>query len=106
MMRYGWISDNESLLNSVKYNLSRTSYYHPFSVTTIGEAFGYNEYKEFMPLSEYMNSPINMIDDLLSGVAKGEHRLKEELKRKRAAKGGNKSPAALIEEEFKKGGNP
>lgn len=89
-MQYGWMNERESMIEMVKFNPNQKDYYHFLSIRAIGEAFGYNEYDQLMPLKDFMDSPVDIIDDLLSGVAAGKKRAKEEAARAAKAKLGNK----------------
>jgi len=71
-LRYGYVSDGEPLSNTLKYNKAARDSYHPWSKQAVGETFGAREYSKLIPIADYINLPVDIADDLLEGIARGE----------------------------------
>lgn len=104
MVQYGWVSEKESLSNILGYNRSRIEGYHIFAAQAQGEVFGYREYNSLITLDAYMNSPVNLIEDLLDGVAVGQRKIKAELARRAKAHRDKLDPNKVINQHLKKEG--
>lgn len=95
MIKYGHISEKESLINHLKYNTNDKDYFHPWSKWTIGNMFGSREYSKYIPVMDYMTAPADLIEDILEGIVEGEQALaKAKLKaaEKAAREAGSNDP--------------
>jgi hypothetical protein len=84
-LRHGYLAHNEPVSNHVNFNTQLKDCYHPWSMRSFGHTFGMREYKNFMSLHDYMHMPMDIMEDLVEGVIKGEADLAE-AKRKAAEK--------------------
>ncbi|UOX39621.1 hypothetical protein [Aeromonas phage ZPAH34] len=100
-MSYGWVNEKETMANTLVYNHQRRDFFHIFSIKSIGETFGLREYDTLIPLKDYMDSPVNLIDDLLEGVAVGKRKAKEQAQRAAKNKMGNLDPTKMLEKHIK-----
>lgn len=100
MARYGWVSKHDSLMSYLDYNRMRREFSHRWSAKSIGEMFGYREYDKIIPLANFVKTPINVLEDLLEGVAFGTEKIKKAI----AASKGKKDPdpMKLINDELNK----
>lgn len=96
MIKYGYVGDKELLTGQLKFNTNTREFFHPWSIKAMGKTFGAREYSRFMPMIDYFNFPVDLIEDLLEGVVEGEQ---EAIKAKQkaaqqaaAAAGGNQDP--------------
>lgn len=98
MLQYGWVDEKTNMVEGIKFNPNKTDYYHFLSAQSIGDMFGYNEYDQILPLKDFMEAPVDVIEDLLNGVATGRRRAKEEAERAAKNKLGNKGkdPMSMI----------
>lgn len=74
---YGQIGFNESMTSAITYNKSRVEFFHPWSVMEIGKSYGFREYNSLIPIKDFMSMPVDIIDDLLDGVAQGMKEIKK-----------------------------
>jgi hypothetical protein len=81
MVMRGWVGINDPGINQLKYNHQRRDLFHLWSAKSFGHTFGMREYSKLMSIKEYMEMPIDIIDDLLEGYGRGT----EELAKSRAA---------------------
>ena len=107
MLKYGYINIGENLSSYLVYNDQLKDYHHPLSARAFGETFGLREYQKWIPLQDYLNMPIDLIDDVLEGVAKGNEKnlkLKAEAAKKAAQQsGGVTDPQAAAIRNAQKG---
>lgn len=92
MLKYGYVNFGENLSSYLVYNEQLKDYYHPLSGKAFGETFGLREYSKWIQLSDYLHMPIDVIDDILEGVAKGQEKnlkLKAEAAKRAAQQAGN-----------------
>uniref|UniRef100_A0AAU8KZE4 Uncharacterized protein n=1 Tax=Pantoea phage Survivor TaxID=3232176 RepID=A0AAU8KZE4_9CAUD len=75
MLKYGYIGPGENLSSYLVYNEQLNDYYHPLSGKAFGETFGLREYNKWLPLKDYLEMPVDTIDDILEGVARGQEKL-------------------------------
>lgn len=106
MLKYGYINIGENLSSYLVYNDQLKDYHHPLSGRAFGETFGLREYSKWIKLTDYLNMPIDVIDDILEGVAKGEEKnakLKAEAAKRAAQASGqtNDPQAAAIRNAHK-----
>lgn len=85
MVMRGWIHITESDSNQVRYNLQRRDVFHLWSAKNVGHAFGLREYSKFLSFKDYIEMPIDLMDDLLEGYGRGAEELVD-LKKKAADK--------------------
>lgn len=85
MIKYGYCVPAENLSSHLIYNEQTRDYYHPLSGKAFGDTFGIREYNKWLPLKDYLEMPVDLIDDILEGVAKGQEKLTK-LKAKAAEK--------------------
>jgi hypothetical protein len=57
--------------SSVAYIPGENEFYHEWSFKSVGKRYGYNKLHEILPLRDYMEMPMCMLDDLLTGVTEG-----------------------------------
>lgn len=91
MLKYGYINIGENLSSYLVYNEQLKDYHHPLSARAYGETFGLREYEKYVQLPDYLNMPVDLIDDILEGVAKGREKnlkLKAEAAKQAAQKAG------------------
>ncbi|WNV45854.1 hypothetical protein [Aeromonas phage AerS_266] len=100
-MVYGWVNEKETMANALIYNHQRKDFFHIFSVKSIGETFGLREYDSLIPLKDYMDSPVNLIDDLLEGVAIGKRKAKEQAQRAAKNKMAHPDPSKELNKVIK-----
>lgn len=81
MIMRGHIGEGETLSNHIRYNHQRKDPSHIFSAKAFGYAFGYREYEKFLTFKDYLDMPIDMIEDLLEGYSRGTEELMIEKKR-------------------------
>lgn len=96
MLKYGYISEQEPLSNHIKYNTKTKDYFHPWSGKVLGQTFGVREYSKFLPLKDYLELPVDLIEDILEGIVVGEKdAIKAKLeaaKREASKQGGSTDP--------------
>lgn len=73
--KYGYVGVKEPFSKHILYNKNTRDFYHPFSAKAIGESFGYREYSKLIPLKDYLTTSVDVIEDILEGVARGESEL-------------------------------
>lgn len=100
-IRYGYIGVNEPLCNHIKYSSNKDSFVHPWSGKIIGEKFAFNNFQEFVSITDYLKQ-YPEFDSILEGMALGTRKRKEEEERAKAAANKGKSEAELAMEEVKK----
>lgn len=100
MVRYGWISNNESLYSYLDYNRERREYSHRWSPKAMGEMFGFREYDKIIPLEAFLRTPMNVLEDILEGVASGTEKIKKIHEANRNKK--QVDPMTLIQDELRK----
>jgi hypothetical protein len=66
----------------IAFHKEETEFYHPWSLESIGEEYGYGKLEEIIPLTEYLTLPNTVIESVLAGVIKGKDRRFEETKEK------------------------
>lgn len=94
MLKYGYVGETEHLSNYLTFNEQLRDSYHPFSGKSFGDTFGSREYNKWLPLKDYLEMPVDVIDDILEGVAHGEikaAKLKAEAAKRAAQQAGNAS---------------
>lgn len=72
MLRHGYIANADFFAGHGLYNTKLKDTFHPWAASTVGEAFGSREYSRLIPLSDYLSMPVDILDDILEGVARGE----------------------------------
>lgn len=77
MLMHGWISDQENMLTGIRYNRARKEFSHRWSAHSFGRMFGVREYNELLPLKDFLEMPILVIEDILEGVAAGTTAIKK-----------------------------
>lgn len=109
-LRYGYSREGEPLSEHIRYNRQLVEVYHPWSDRAVGEVFGSREYSKLIPLMDYLTAPVDLIENILEGVARGEEQAAElksqAVKRAqdaavRAAKNGDGAVDNLIKEGMK-----
>lgn len=81
LMMYGYVNENEPLINHIRYNHQRRDHAHIFSAKGFGYAFGFREYESKLSVKHYLELPIDQIEDVLEGINRGtEHLLTEKKK--------------------------
>lgn len=106
MIKYGHISEQQSLIEHLKYNTNDKDYFHPWSKWAVGSTFGAREYVKYIPLMDYFNSPADLIEDILEGVVEGEQaalKAKAEAAKRVAAQQSNKDPHMAAIKQAQKG---
>lgn len=100
MIKYGWLSKQDTLYSYLDYNRERREYTHRWSPKAMGEMFGFREYDKLITLEGFLKTPINVLEDILEGVASGTERIKK----LHEGRKGNKvvDPADLISDELRK----
>lgn len=83
MVMRGHIDVKEPFINHVKYNHQRRDLFHLWSAKNYGHTFGLREYNKFLSFKEYLEMPIDLIEDLLEGYGRGTEELIKQ--RKQAA---------------------
>lgn len=81
MIIYGYIGEAEPLSNHIKYNHQRRDSAHVFSAKAFGYAFGFREYEKFLTFKDYLDLPVDILEDLLEGYSRGTEELLTEKKR-------------------------
>lgn len=99
-LSYGWVSEKESMATAIDYNHKRRDFFHVFSAKSIGETFGRREYDVLIPLKDYMDSPMHLIEDLLEGVAEGKRKAKVAAEQAVKNKMGNLSPEQIVQKQI------
>lgn len=75
MVKRDQIGLKESFSNHVIYNHQRRDLFHLWSAKNFGHAFGMREYSKFISLKESLDFPIDLIEDILEGYARGTEEL-------------------------------
>lgn len=75
MYKYGYITEQESFSTHIKYNKSTRDFFHPFSHKAVGETFGFREYDKLIPIYDYLRMPVDVTEDILEGIGRGQQRL-------------------------------
>lgn len=75
MVKRDQINLKESFSNHVVYNHQRRDLFHLWSAKNFGHAFGMREYSKFLSLKESLEFPIDLIEDVLEGYARGTEEL-------------------------------
>jgi hypothetical protein len=57
--------------SSVAYIPEENDFYHEWSIKSVAKKYGFYKIHEIMPLRDYMEMPMFLIDDLISGVTEG-----------------------------------
>jgi len=57
--------------SSVLYIPEENEFYHEWSIKSVAKKYGFYKLHEIMPLRDYMEMPMFMIDDLITGVGEG-----------------------------------
>ncbi|AEV89531.1 hypothetical protein OBP_094 [Pseudomonas phage OBP] len=95
-LRHGYISDKEPFVNHIKFNTQLRDCYHPWSASSVGHTYGIREYEKVISLKDYMTMPVDLTEDLLEAVVRGQAdlaKLKKEAADKAArAAGGSTDP--------------
>lgn len=75
----GYIDPAEMRPHSpIAFHKESNEYYHPWSIESIGEHYGYGKLHEVIPLNDYLTLPANLVDRLIKGILKGkDRRIKE-----------------------------
>lgn len=81
MIMRGWVHVNESDNAQIRYNHQRRDLFHLWSAKNIGYTFGLREYSRFLSFKDYLEAPIDLIDDLLEGYGRGTEELATQKKR-------------------------
>ncbi|QGH71931.1 hypothetical protein N1M2_68 [Klebsiella phage N1M2] len=72
MIKYGYIAEQESMSSHLRYNTNTRDYFHPWAAKVIGHTFGAREYSKFIPFKDYLEMPVDFIEDFIEGLAEGE----------------------------------
>lgn len=81
MIIYGHIGEKEPLSNHIRYNHQRIDSAHIFSAKAFGYAFGFREYEKYLTIKHYLDTPVDILEDLLEGYSRGTEELLIEKKR-------------------------
>ena len=81
MIIYGHIGEKEPLSSHIRYNHQRIDSAHIFSAKAFGYAFGFREYEKFLNFKNYLDTPVDILEDLLEGYSRGTEDLLTEKKR-------------------------
>lgn len=96
MIKYGYISEQESMSSHLRYNTNTRDFFHPWSAKVIGHTFGVREYSKFMPFKDYLEMPVDFIEDFIEGLVEGEQAAikakMDAVKREATRQGGNGDP--------------
>lgn len=71
-VQYGYIGISELQFRHIKFNSTVRSFYHPWAADQWGHTYGVREYEKVIPLKDYMTLPVDLVDDLLEGVLRGQ----------------------------------
>lgn len=64
--------------SSIAFHKESNEFFHPWSIQSIGEQYGYGKLEDVIPLHDYLTLPANLVNGLISGIIKGkERRIKE-----------------------------
>lgn len=74
MIKYGYIGDNEPVSNHLRFNKASLEFSHPWAAHIVGETFGSREYGKLIPIKDYFEMPVDLVEDILEGVARGEEK--------------------------------
>lgn len=75
MIMRGWVHVSESDNAQIRYNHQRRDLFHLWSAKNVGHTFGLREYSRFLPFKDYLEIPIDLLDDLLEGNGRGAEEL-------------------------------
>lgn len=95
MIKYGYISEKDSFSAHGRYNTQLKDCFHPWAGKIVGETFGSREYGKLIPIKDYLSMPVDIIDDILEGIAIGEDKnlkAKQKAAEQAARKFGNNDP--------------
>lgn len=81
MIMRGWVHVTESDNAQIRYNHQRRDLFHLWSAKNVGYTFGLREYSRFLSFKDYLEVPIDLIDDLLEGYGRGTEELATQKKR-------------------------
>jgi hypothetical protein len=63
----------------IAFHKEEHEFYHPWSLISSGEEYGYGKLHEILPLKDFMTLPAVVVESMLEGVIKGQdRRLSEE----------------------------
>lgn len=68
---YGHVSEKDPTNEHLRYNYQRTDLFHLYSAKNLGYTYGVRKYSKFLGLKDYIDMPIDFIDDLLEGYGRG-----------------------------------
>jgi hypothetical protein len=57
--------------SSVAYIPEENNFYHEWSIKAVAKKYGFYKLHEILPLRDYMEMPMFLIDDLITGVTEG-----------------------------------
>jgi hypothetical protein len=80
MVMRGWVGDNQNGNPQLKYNHQRRDLFHLWSAKNFGHTFGSREYSKFLSLKDCLEMPIDLMDDILEGVGRGQEDLAKQKK--------------------------
>lgn len=95
LIMYGYVNKGEPLAKHIRYNHQRKDSFHLFSAKNFGHTFGLREYSKFIGFKDYIDLPIDVVDDLLEGYGAGQEeltKLREKAARDAARKTENSIP--------------
>jgi len=58
--------------SSVAYYEAEHKFFHPWSHNSNAKRYGYNKLKEILPLRDYLELPIHIVDEYIDGLVEGE----------------------------------
>jgi len=97
MVMRGLIDIKESPGNHIIYNHQNRDLFHLFSAKSFGHTFGFREYSKFMSIKEFLDSPVDILDDVLEGFGRGTEDLMAQ--REKAAKDAAKKAGSITANE-------
>lgn len=64
--------DKIRFYQGIRYSQTESGFIHPWSHENTGEQYGFNKLETIIPLDQYLHLPNNVVDSLITGIAKGK----------------------------------